>query len=86
LHLVHKNVDLSKYCTEQDIEACAKKLESAALNIYVVTVYRASCGNFNSYLNGLDSIIKSLYKVELKLFICGDINIDYLTNNERKST
>jgi hypothetical protein len=68
---VHKkynywNVDLSKYCKEQDIEACAIKLELTALNTYVVTVYRATCGNFNSYLNGLDSIIKSLYKVELK--------------------
>jgi hypothetical protein len=39
---------------------------------------------FNSFLNGLDSIIKSLYKVELKLNICGDINIDYLTDSERE--
>jgi hypothetical protein len=38
---------LSRYCKEQDTEACALKLEFAALNIYVVTVYRAPCGNFN---------------------------------------
>jgi hypothetical protein len=79
-------LDLSKYCKEQDIEACAIKLELIALNIHVVTVYRAPCGDFNSFLNGLDSTIKSLYKVELKLIICGDINIDYLTNNEREKT
>jgi hypothetical protein len=72
-------VDLSKYCKEQDVEACALKLELTALNIHVVTVYRATCGNFNSSLNGLDSIVKFLYKVELKLIICDDINIDYLT-------
>jgi hypothetical protein len=58
------------------------ELELTALNIYVVTVYRARCGN--SFLNGLDSIIKSPYKVELKRIICGDINIDHLTDNERK--
>jgi hypothetical protein len=56
----YSNGDLSKYCKEQDIEACAPKLERTALNIYVVTFYRAPCGNFNSFLNGLDSIIKSL--------------------------
>jgi hypothetical protein len=53
-------VGLSKYCKEQDIEACAIKLELTAPNIYVVTVYRASCGNFNSFLTGLDSVIRSL--------------------------
>jgi hypothetical protein len=47
-------------------------------------VYRAPAGKFNLFLDGLDSIIKSLYKVGLKLIICGDINIDYLTDNERK--
>jgi hypothetical protein len=28
--------------------------------------------------------MKSLHKSELKLIICGGINIDYLTDNERK--
>jgi hypothetical protein len=45
---VHKkykfsNGDLSKYCSEQDIEACALKLDLTALNIHVVTVYRVPC-------------------------------------------
>jgi hypothetical protein len=62
------------------------KLVLTAPNIYVVTVYRAPSGNFNSFLNGLNSIIKSLYKVELKLIIWVDINIDYLTVNERENT
>jgi hypothetical protein len=37
-------------CKEQDIEACAVKLELTALNIYVVTVYRAPCGNLTHFL------------------------------------
>jgi hypothetical protein len=36
------------------------------------------------FLIGLDSIIKSLYKVELKFIICGDINIDYHTNSDQE--
>jgi hypothetical protein len=60
---VHKKyhysiVDLSKYSKEQDIKASVIKLELTVLNIYVVTVYRAPCGNFNSVPTGLDSIIK----------------------------
>jgi exonuclease III len=74
------NVELSKFCKEQDIEACALKLQFPALNIYVITVYRAPCGNLVSFLSGLDCIIKSLHKAELKLIICGDIN----TDNERR--
>jgi hypothetical protein len=81
----YSNVDLGNYCKEQNIEACALKLELTALNIYVVTVYRAPWGNFSSFLNGLASIIKSLYEVKLQLIIC-DINIDYLTDNGRKNS
>jgi hypothetical protein len=47
----YSNVDLSKHCKEQDMEACALKLVLAALNIHAVTVYREPCGNFNSFLN-----------------------------------
>ena len=36
------------------------------------------------FLNRLDSIIKTLYKVNFKLIICGDINIDYLSDNDKK--
>jgi hypothetical protein len=36
------------------------------------------------FINGLDNIIKKLYKIGLKFIICGDININYLTENDRK--
>jgi len=39
---------------------------------------------FNLFPNRLDDIIKTLYKVDLKLIICGNINIDYLTDNDKK--
>jgi exonuclease III len=35
-------------------------------------------------IDGLDDIIKKLYKVGLPFIICGDININYLTENDRK--
>jgi hypothetical protein len=52
----YSNGDLSIYHKEEG----ALKLELTALNIHIVTVNRTACGNFNSSLNELDSIIKSL--------------------------
>ena len=76
-------VDLGKYCKDQDTEVCALKLESTSFNVCIMAVYRASTGNFNLFLNGIN---KTLYKVDLKLFMCGDINVDYLTDNDKKKT
>jgi hypothetical protein len=35
----YSNGNLSKYCKEQDIEACALILELTALNIHVAKIY-----------------------------------------------
>ena len=49
-----------------------------------MAVYRPPTGNFNLFLNRLDDIIKTLNKVDLQPIICGDINIDYLTDIDKK--
>jgi len=49
-----------------------------------MAVYRAPTENFNLFLNRMDDIIKTLDKVDLQLIICGDVNIDYLTDNKRQ--
>ena len=80
---LYSNIDLDKYFKDQDIEVCVLKLKST-FNICIMAVYRAPTGNFNLFLNRLDDIIKTLHKVDLQLIICGDINIDYLTDNNKK--
>jgi exonuclease III len=82
--LKYTNIDFGKYCKEQDIEVCVLKMKSTFSNACTMAVYRVQTGNFNLVLNRLDDIIKTLYKVDLKLIICGDINIDYLTDNDKK--
>jgi hypothetical protein len=49
-----------------------------------MAVYRAPTGNFNLFLNRFDDTLKSIYRANLNLSLCGDINIDYLTKNDRK--
>ena len=78
------NIDLGKYCKDHDIEVCALKLEMTSFHICIMAVYRAPTGNFNLFLNRLDNIIRTHFKVDLKLIICGDINIDYITDSDKK--
>jgi len=82
--LKYTNIDLGKYCKDQDIEVCVLKLKSTFFDACIMTVCRAPTGNFNLFLNRLDDIIEILYKVDLKLVICGVINLDYLTDNDKK--
>jgi hypothetical protein len=60
------NIEVDKYCKEQDIEVCMIKLTSTLHNIPIMTVYRAPSGNFNLFLKRLDDILRSLYRVDLK--------------------
>jgi len=46
--------------------------------------YRAPTENFNLFLNRLDDILKTLYTGDTQLIICGDINTDYFTDNDKK--
>ena len=83
-NLKYSNINLDKYCKDQDIEVCVLKLKSTFFNVCIMAVCRAPTGNFNLFVNRLDDIIKTLYKADLQLIICGDINIDYLTDNDKK--
>jgi len=82
-NLKYSNIDLDKYCKDQDIEVFVLKIKSTFFSVCIMAVYRAPTGNFNLFLHRLDDIIKTLYKVDLQLIICGDINIDYLTDNDK---
>ena len=64
---------------------CALKLSFGILNIYVLTLYRALSDNFSCFLLKLDTILQLLYTPTLHIIICGDININYLTESEKKS-
>ena len=64
---------------------CALKLSFGILNIYVLTLYRALSDNFSFFLLKLDTILQLLYTPTLHIIIFGDININYLTESEKKS-
>ena len=77
-------VNVNKYCKDEDIEICMLNFKTTSLGLYIMVVYRAPTGNFNLFLNRLDDSIRSIYRADLNLILCGDINIDYLTKNNSK--
>lgn len=47
-------------------------------------IYRLPTGNFDQSLKSLDANLKYLYKHNIELLIRGDININYLIDNNHK--
>jgi len=47
--------------------------------------YRAPSGNFDLFLSKLNVVLRNLYTATLEYIVCGDINIDYLIDSDRKS-
>ena len=77
-------IDVNRYCKDQDIEICILNLKTTTFSFHIMAVYRAPTGNSNLFLNSLDDSIKSIYRANLNLILCDDINFDYLTDNDRK--
>jgi hypothetical protein len=77
-------IDILYHCKEQNLEIWAVQLETKTSNSIILSLYRAPSGDFNQFLRGLDAILKYLYNPKTEFLICGDINIDYLNENNRK--
>ena len=76
--LAFTNIDLQNYCMEQDIETRAIKINLPTAFIYVICIYRSPTGNFALFIKSIDTILNQLYKPNMEIIVCGDININYL--------
>ena len=78
-------LDLEKYCQDKDFEVCAIKTHLDTKSVCIITIYRAPSGNFDLFLSKLDAVLRKLYTATLEYILCGDINIDHLSDSDRKS-
>jgi len=78
------NLDLQKYCNDTDFEACATKIYRNNRQANIITIYRSPSGNFDLFMTKPDVILRHLYTATTEFIICGDINIDYLADSDRK--
>ena len=78
-------MDIDNYCIELDFEACATQLNSKHDKLCVLAIYRSPQGNFNTFLTNLDLILHKCFNLNFNFTICGDINVDYLTESYKKT-
>jgi exonuclease III len=78
-------VNLKAYCSDHDTEICAVKSNSTFSNICVFSIYRTPTANFTHILCKVNIILNSLYNSTIEFIICGDVNINYLTDTHRKN-
>ena len=81
----YEKLDLEKHRKDKDFEVCATKVYFNTRHAYIITIYRAPSANFDLFITKLDTILRRLHTVTTKFIICGDINIDYLADSNRKS-
>jgi hypothetical protein len=75
---------MEKFLKDQDIEVYAMKILHNSYNTCILSIYKASPGNFTYLVKKLETIINSLHIINTKYITCGDMNINYLVKNNRK--
>jgi hypothetical protein len=66
------------------IEASAILLSNSYDNIYILSIHRAPSGNFTLFLEKLESILNLLFRNNIKIVLCYDINVNYLIDNSKR--
>jgi hypothetical protein len=61
-----------KYCKEHDLKIVAIQIKINKEKIIIFSIYRASSGNFDYFLNKLDYILHSFHRYKLEFIICGN--------------
>jgi hypothetical protein len=80
----YSNINLTQYCKEQDLEIVALKLKFNKQKFIILCAYRSPSGDFLYFIENLDYILSSLQKVDTKIILCGDFNINYAENSQNK--
>jgi hypothetical protein len=52
--------------------------------ICIITIYRSPSGNFQYSIDNLEKVLSLVYCNNAEIIICGDININYLTDSTHK--
>jgi hypothetical protein len=79
-------VNIKEWGKNKDMQTYAVKCEFSATKLCVSTIHRSPSSNFHLFVIKLETIIKKLYKLDIQIIICGDINTNYLVESNGKKT
>lgn len=84
-HIVFQSVDLSQFCVERHMEACAVRVQSHKL--IIVSLYHTPDGNPNLFLEKLEEILCYLNKwCKYRIVLGGDLNAHFDILRDQKTT
>ena len=83
-NLKYNTINIDEYNIDKDIETCAIQLDSAFNKSCILAIYRSPRGDFTNFPKRLDLILQKLYKNKYNIIICGYVNVNYLTDNNRR--
>jgi hypothetical protein len=80
------SLNMGNYCLDQDFKVCAIHLKSVYDQLCILAIYRSPLGNFNTFLTNFDLILHKFFNLKFNFIICEDVNVNYLTKLQKKST
>jgi len=84
-NLKYTTINIDEYNIGKDTEPCAIQLDSKFNKLCISIIYGYPRGNLTNFLNQLDLILQILYNNKYNIIICGDVNVNYLIGNNRRS-
>jgi exonuclease III len=81
----YQTIDIKQYCRDKISEMCVVKLKLQSGKLILGCIYRAPSSNIHQFLDLLDDVLKCLHHSSVEFILCGDINVNYLTENKNKS-
>ena len=72
----YTNINMDRYSIEKDIEI--------SRTIVIIKVYRSPTGNIAYFLDNLEAALNQIYNNTVDIILCGDFNINYLSDNQNK--
>jgi hypothetical protein len=75
------NINLLEFNKEQDLEISAVKLKILNKNVVVFCIYRSPVDDLDYFIKYIDKILNMFYNPRTEIIICGDFNINFMSNN-----
>lgn len=85
--IVTKKLDFAaRESVESDFECCAVQFQTDCFHCCIVSIYRSPTGSLDVFFEKLNNVVVYCQKMAVRVFICGDFNIDFLNNSSDKQS
>jgi len=84
-NLKYNTINIYKYNIDKDTKACAIQLDSTFNKLCILAIYRSPSSDFTNFRKLLDLILQKLYNKKYNIVVCGEVNVNYLIDNNQWS-